>query len=160
MPASQVCLRAVAVGMRTFCASWINWVDLSACAISLALEVIIVAALAGTAGTAGTAAVNRSISALHSNSDGDAAAASDLAVLRALRPVARFIRVCRVGTRAFRQQQQMQTTARHVVGGNKRRFREGGFDLDLVYVTESIIGMSVPAVLAGGGSSPQPLATA
>ena len=40
--------------------------------------------------------------------------------------------------------------ARAVVGGNKRRFKEKGFDLDLVYVTDSLIGMSVPAV---GGMS-------
>ena len=37
-----------------------------------------------------------------------------------------------------------------VVGGNKRRFREQGFDLDLVYITDTVIGMSVPAV---GGMS-------
>ena len=37
-----------------------------------------------------------------------------------------------------------------MVGGNKRRFTERDFDLDLVYITDSVIGMSVPAV---GGMS-------
>ena len=36
--------------------------------------------------------------------------------------------------------------ARHVVGGNKRRFNQDGFDLDLVYVNELLIGMSTPSV--------------
>ena len=81
---------------------------------------------------------------------GDSAAASDLALLRVLRPMARISRVLRFATRAFSQHKKMGTAARHIVGGNKRRFRQSGFDLDLVYVTEKVIGMSVPAI---GGMS-------
>jgi hypothetical protein len=61
----------------------------------------------------------------------DATAASNLSVLRALRPLVRVIRVVQLGSRALRQG-RFATSARHVVGGNKRRFREAGFDLDLV----------------------------
>ena len=40
----------------------------------------------------------------------------------------------------------MQRAARLLVTRNKRRFEEAGFDLDLVYVTKTLIGMSVPAI--------------
>jgi len=136
---AEVCLRIFGLGVRPFFSNWLNTLDLFISVISFVLELVVFAAYQRDS-------IAHSAMNMTAISGGDAAAASNFSALRVLRPLTRIFRVCRVGTRAFRQQHLMKTTARHVVGGNKRRFQEDGFDLDLAYVTDTLIGMSVPAV--------------
>ena len=114
----EVGLRVFGLGISRFLTHWSNVLDLAVSVLSLTLEAILLS--------------------LHS----DNTAAGNLAFVRAVRPIARVSRVCRVTSRAYQQQKNMKAAARHLVGGNKRRYTEHGFALDLVYVTDTL---STPA---------------
>ncbi|KAM6178197.1 phosphatidylinositol 3,4,5-trisphosphate 3-phosphatase TPTE2-like [Rhynchocyon petersi] len=43
------------------------------------------------------------------------------------------------------QKRHLETVARRMVSGNKRRYTKDGFDLDLTYITDRIIAMSFPS---------------
>ncbi|KAI1285027.1 Phosphatidylinositol 3,4,5-trisphosphate 3-phosphatase TPTE2 [Halotydeus destructor] len=53
-----------------------------------------------------------------------------------------LIRLIRV---IYTEPRNVQRGIRHVVSENKRRLREGQFDLDMTYITKNVIGMSFPS---------------
>jgi hypothetical protein len=59
--------------------------------------------------------------------------------------IARFIRVFNTLRKARNVSGQMNYAIRSVVSQNKRRLQWNGFDLDLTYITNRIVAMSVPA---------------
>lgn len=58
----------------------------------------------------------------------------------------RLCRLSRVVWLVYRQHKGMKASARQLVSQNRRRFNKDGFDIDITYVTDRIIAMSVPAV--------------
>jgi PTEN phosphatase family protein len=58
----------------------------------------------------------------------------------------RLARLSRVVWLVYRQQKGIKASARQLVSQNRRRFNKDGFDIDITYVTDRIIAMSVPAV--------------
>lgn len=69
-----------------------------------------------------------------------------LPLLRALRPMFRISRLVRVLVKSAGQGQKYIRHLRRRVSGDRIRFTQDGFDLDLAYITTQIIAMSVPAV--------------
>ncbi|KAJ7997568.1 hypothetical protein DPEC_G00230350 [Dallia pectoralis] len=59
----------------------------------------------------------------------------------------RFLRII-ILVRIFRlasQKKELEKVTRRMVSENKRRYQKDGFDLDLTYVTDRVIGMSFPS---------------
>ncbi|CAK0796286.1 unnamed protein product [Prorocentrum cordatum] len=67
-------------------------------------------------------------------------------LLRALRPIFRCIRVLRVCLRTAGKGTQYLTRLRHQLSGDRLRFIQDGFDLDLQYISPQIIVMADPTV--------------
>jgi len=59
--------------------------------------------------------------------------------------VVRFLRIIRIFIISYREYKNVQVGTRRFVSQNKRRLHEGNFELDLTYVTDRVVAMSVPA---------------
>lgn len=109
---TEVLLRILGLGPRAFFASWVNVLDLAVSSLSLLLELIVVAAVS-TANAQADIVANAANATGITSEGTDVAAAGNFAALRVLRPLARILRVTRVGTRMYKQHHHMQTAARH-----------------------------------------------
>lgn len=67
-------------------------------------------------------------------------------VLRVLRPIFRGLRLMRILVRTASKTDSYLLHLRHQVSGDRLRFMQDGFDLDLAYITNQITVMSHPAV--------------
>lgn len=68
-----------------------------------------------------------------------------LSGLRTLRPIFRILRIVRSVVRTAGKGQTYLLALRHQVSGDRVRFQQEGFDLDLAHITGQIIAMSTPA---------------
>ncbi|XRB02085.1 phosphatidylinositol 3,4,5-trisphosphate 3-phosphatase [Pycnococcus provasolii] len=114
----EVALRYVADGHSRFCRDLWNFVDLAVLLASLALV------FTGL------------------EEEGRIAAVGYFG--RTVRQLIRLSRVVRLFTRAKGAAEAQAVAARRIIGGNKKRFVDQSFDLDLVYITPNIIAMSCP----------------
>eukprot|EP00928_Gymnodinium_smaydae_P037791 TRINITY_DN26189_c0_g1_i3.p1 TRINITY_DN26189_c0_g1~~TRINITY_DN26189_c0_g1_i3.p1 ORF type:complete len:1324 (+),score=243.08 TRINITY_DN26189_c0_g1_i3:62-4033(+) len=69
-----------------------------------------------------------------------------LPLLRVLRPLFRAVRLVRVIMRGMSKREQYKSKLRQQLSGDRIRFQQEGFDLDLAYISDQIIAMSTPAV--------------
>eukprot|EP00930_Biecheleria_cincta_P019271 TRINITY_DN14753_c0_g2_i1.p1 TRINITY_DN14753_c0_g2~~TRINITY_DN14753_c0_g2_i1.p1 ORF type:complete len:1269 (+),score=206.43 TRINITY_DN14753_c0_g2_i1:50-3856(+) len=67
-------------------------------------------------------------------------------MLRVIRPIFRGFRLVRILVRTASKTDRYLVHLRHQVSGDRLRFMQDGFDLDLAYVTNQIIVMSCPAI--------------
>jgi len=67
-------------------------------------------------------------------------------ILRALRPLLRLVRIVRVLVRTAGKGKQYLRRLRHQVSGDRMRFIQDDYDLDIQYITPQILVMSDPAV--------------
>jgi PTEN phosphatase family protein len=73
-----------------------------------------------------------------------AAAGNGWAETLSIFTVLRFVRIFRF-IRLYTEKKQIETAARQLVSQNKRRYQQGGYDLDLTYVTARVIATSFPS---------------
>ncbi|GAB6031313.1 hypothetical protein CHUAL_009106 [Chamberlinius hualienensis] len=111
----EVNLRLFAMGPREFVKQWYNIVDYAIVILSFIMSV-----------------VSFAITLEH---------VSEYAKLVI---VGRLVRIA-VFVRLFTERKQLEAGVRNLVSQNKRRYVKDGFDLDLTYVTESVIAMSFPS---------------
>ena len=73
------------------------------------------------------------------------AAAGTVTTILRLLLILRLVRLVRIVVFACTQRVALTKATRRLVSQNRRRFRDPEFDLDLTYVTDQIIAMSLPA---------------
>ena len=114
-------VRLYAFGPSKFCCSWLPWLDF---VVSFGGLILVSYALHVLLTTQQTNATVRYLAAIN---------------------LARLVRVFRVCFIIGSQRYKVINATRRLVSQNRRRFKDEEFDLDLTYVTDGIIAMSLPA---------------
>jgi hypothetical protein len=114
-------IRLWAIGPKKFLCSVLPWVDFLASFGSIAL-------------------VSYSLSILIKTQQRNVTARYFAAIT-----LARLVRVFRIGFIIISHRLRVIDATRRLVSQNRRRFQDSEFDLDLTYVTDGIIAMSLPA---------------
>ena len=77
--------------------------------------------------------------------DGGGACSSAAVKMAGILIVARLLRFVRLGMVCCTSKVELTRATRRLVSQNRRRFKDYEFDLDLTYVTDGMIAMSLPA---------------
>ena len=108
---------------------WVNYIDLFVAVLS---AIIVPISIAFTF-------------LIHATEGGSGSVGGTAATILRLLLVLRLVRLVRIVIFACTQRVALTKATRRLVSQNRRRFRDPEFDLDLTYVTDQLIAMSLPA---------------